>query len=204
MATIILKLVGQRKDDYIIKSSSFDFKMDDLKRCLNSKNINEEEFNKIKFISNGSNLNNYDDFLTSQDKPEIIIYLFVTDKKILDKIILNLYTHQIESNTEIEMIDTNIKTIQLFKDPHFLTLLRICIDKPEYFNKVANYITTGDISYKIKTIAEEEFSYHKELEELNTMLMNINISRHDMQLMSILQHFEGNINMSLRYIISNT
>jgi len=50
MATIILKLVGQLKNDYIIKSSSFDFKLEDLKKCLSIKNINEEEFNRIKEI----------------------------------------------------------------------------------------------------------------------------------------------------------
>jgi hypothetical protein len=204
MATIILKLVGQMKNDYIIKSSSFDFTMDDLKRCLISKNINEEEFNKIKFISNGSTLNdntNKDLNLTSQEKPEIVIYLFVTDKDILDKIIKNIIIDQTE-NTEI--INTNTKTIELFKDPHFLTLLSICINKPEYFNKVSNYITNGNISYKIKIITEDDFTYYKELEEIMTMLMNINISRPDIELMSILQHFEGNINLSLRYIISNT
>ena len=51
-------------------------------------------------------------------------------------------------------------------------------------------------------IIEEDFTYHKELEELKIMLMNINIIRYDIQLMSVLQHFEGNINMSLRYIIT--
>ncbi len=203
MATIILKLVGQLKDDYIIKSSSFDFKMDDLKKCLASKNIVEEDFNKIKFISNGSTLNNNPDLnLTSQEIPEIVIYLFVTDKELIDKIILNIYRNDNELESPTEIIDTNTKTIQLFKDPNFLTLLRICINTPEYFNKAANYITNGNISYKIKMINEEDFTYDKEFEELKIMLINVNIFRYDLQLKSILQHFEGNINMSLRYIIS--
>jgi len=92
----------------------------------------------------------------------------------------------------------------LCKDPAFLTLLRICIEKPEYFNKVANFITNGNISYKIKLIVEEDFTYYTELEELKLILLNINICRYDLLLKSILQYFEGNINMSLRYIISNT
>jgi hypothetical protein len=206
MATIILKLVGQLKNDYIIKSSSFDFKLEDLKKCLSIKNINEEEFNRIKFISNGTTINNYDNQelnLVSQENPEIIIYLFVTDKELLEKVVLNMFSIQIE-NEPTEIIDTNTQTIKLFKDPEFLTLLRICISKPEYFNTVSNYITNGNISYKIKMIIEEDFTYHSALEELKTILLNINISRYDILLMSVLQHFEGNINLSLRYIVCNT
>ncbi len=203
MSTIILKLVGQLKNDYIIKSSTFDFKIADLKKCLSVKNILEEEFNKIRFISNGSTINDFEEELVSHEKPEIIIYLFVTDKELLNKIILNIFTNEIEQDN-ISVINTNINTIEQFKDPEFLLLLRICIFKPEYFNKISNYITNGNISYKIKMISEEDFTYHTELEELKLILLNINIHKYDMQLISILQHFEGNINMSLRYIISNS
>jgi len=91
MATIILKLVGQLKNDYIIKTSSIDFKMNDLKLCLNTKNINETDFSEIKFISNGSTLNNYEDNLVTQEKPEITIYMFITNKILLEKVILNIF-----------------------------------------------------------------------------------------------------------------
>ncbi len=200
MATIVLKLVGQLKNDYIIKSSSIDFKIPDLKKCLNIKKITDEEFSKIKFISNGSTLNNYEDNLVTLEQPEITIYMFVTDKILIEKLISNIFSF--EENISIN--DTNTPTINLCKDPDFLTLLRICIEKPEYFNKVANYITNGNISYKIKMIIKEEFTYHKELNDMKTILLNINICRNDILLMSVLQYFEGNINMSLRYIISNT
>ncbi len=203
MATIILKLVGQMKQDYIIKSSTFDFKVDDLKRCLAIKNIYEEDFNKIKFISNGTSLNSYEENITNQDKPEITIYMFVTDKELLDRIIFNMYNNDAQSDDNIKIIDTNIKTLELLKDPNFLILLRICINQPEYFNKVANFITNGNISYKINMITPEQFTYYRELEELKIILFNINTSKDELLLMSILQHFEGNINMSIRYIISN-
>jgi hypothetical protein len=203
MATIVLKLVGQLKNDYIIKSSTIDFKIDDLKRCFNIKNINEKDFSEIKFISNGSKLNDYKDNLVTKEKPEIIIYMFVTDKILLEKVISNIFSFEQEQKP-ISIIDTNTPTINLCKDPAFLTLLRICIEKPEYFNKVANYITNGNISYKIKMIIEEDFTYNTELEELHKILLNINICRNDIVLKSVLQHFEGNLNMSLRYIISNT
>ncbi len=202
MATVILKLVGQLKNDYIIKTSSFEFTIDDLKKCLKSKNISEEEFEKIKLISNGSTLNNSNNLLTI-DKTDITIYLLVTEKELLTKLIFNIFNDTLNEELNELSMDTNNHTIELFKDPYFLTLLRICISKPDYLNKVANFITNGNISYKINTINREDFNYHAELEKFKTMLLNINIHDDELELMSILQHFDGNINLSLRYIISN-
>ena len=40
-------------------------------------------------------------------------------------------------------------TIKLFQEPDFVYLLNICINKPEYFNKIASYISHGNITNEI-------------------------------------------------------
>jgi hypothetical protein len=97
----------------------------------------------------------------------------------------------------------NKEIIELFKDKTFVTLLRICKEKPDYLNKVASYISNGNITTSIHTIDKSIFKYHQELIILKNIIQELNYKIDDNIMWSILQHFEGNINMSLRFILSS-
>jgi hypothetical protein len=118
-----------------------------------------------------------------------------------------------DNNNEVsqeEINKNNLKTVELFLDKDFTYLLKVCLNKPELLNKVSNYITNGNISFEIKEINKEDFKYQKEYTELIELLNkldidpkgHINIINNEILVMSVLQHFEGNINLSLRYIIN--
>ncbi len=111
-------------------------------------------------------------------------------------------------NTDYEDISkeetnkNNLKLVELFSDKDFVYLLNIIINKPELINKATNYILNGNISSEIKIINEDEFKYPNELSQLFELLNTINKELDVSQLKSIIQHFEGNLNLSLRYILN--
>jgi hypothetical protein len=195
MATINLKLVGLNTNNYIIKTSSYNFFIRDLKNIFNSKNITNDDINNIKIISNGIVINDFTDSLVSIEVPEVIIYLHANSIELLEKINMNL-------NPASENL-YNKEIIELFKDKTFVTLLRICKEKPDYLNKVASYISNGNITTSIHTIDKSIFKYHQELIILKNIIQELNYKIDDNIMWSILQHFEGNINMSLRFILSS-
>jgi hypothetical protein len=103
-----------------------------------------------------------------------------------------------------EINKNNSKIIELFLDEDFTYLLKICLNKPELLNKVTSYITNGNISFEIKDINKEDFKYQKEYQELQELLNKVNIDiNNEILLMSVLQHFEGNLNLALRLIINS-
>jgi hypothetical protein len=106
---------------------------------------------------------------------------------------------------ETVLIETDLQVNPIFQDSDFITLLKICINRPELLNQVNSYISSGNIVNEIKLLDDiNEFKYNKELEIIlqlefikdNKILLNLVL------LKSICQHFEGNINLIIRYLIS--
>lgn len=112
---------------------------------------------------------------------------------------------KMQKDNEKDMKKHNLKTIELFSDPDFMYLLKICLNKPDLLNTVSSYIMSGDISYEIKKLSNlAEFKYEDEFKELMDIITKLNINIKDenfINIKSTITHFEGNINLSLRYLM---
>lgn len=105
---------------------------------------------------------------------------------------------EIKFNEEI-IEKSNNKTIELFKNDNFKTLLKIFNDEPDVFKTFASYITHGDVQLDYFDDIEET-SYDNELEAIKSLEVDIN----DELIMEALKRFKGHINLSLRYLLTNS
>ncbi len=213
MTTVLLKLVGYNKDK-TIKINKDIISMLDIINYLTENNLLMNEISQIMFINNGKNITN--DITTNfsgTDEYPLIIHLLTNKFEIKNEIIKHIYNEdtkpKIDMDIEFEEISmeetdkNNLKLVELFSDSDFVFLLNIIKNKPELLNKVSNYLTNGNIVHNI-TITElnDEFKYQNELLELIELLNKVNKELKEVELKYILQHFKGNLNLSLRYILN--
>ena len=100
-------------------------------------------------------------------------------KEIKDILLQKLGTNELNyENQDIEeedniIIDTELS--EYFKDPEFLTLLKIVKNKPEYLQLVGAYLSHGEIRNEvdIESIDISNFKPEKELIYYNQHLMVI-------------------------------
>jgi hypothetical protein len=223
MTTVSLKLVGNT-NNVIVHSNEDSITISDILNYLMMKGLSFDEISKIKFINKGNDIT--DDMETNYigtDEDPVVIHMFTQYQDVKDEIIKCVYSssknnyydnqssdnhsddnhsddnHSDDNLSQEEISKNNLKTIELFSDKEFTYLLNICLNKPELLNKVSSYITNGDISVEIKDINKEQFKYEKEKQELETILNKLNII--NINTMPILQHFDGNLNLSLRHIL---
>lgn len=109
-----------------------------------------------------------------------------------------------EELSEEELDKINQVIVSDLKDPDFLKLLHICITKPDYLDKAASYITNGTMVDKIDDIhtMKGNSKFINQQEKLITILSSLDIKLDDNIVLSIITHFKGHINLSLRYILS--
>lgn len=101
----------------------------------------------------------------------------------------------------------NKKTIELFQDDDFKSLLRIYLKRPELFSVLAKYVQDGNVVDEIKndetlikSLTQEEFDKYKELAE-HIMKLNILSNITYDYIIQKLFIFNGNINLTLRHIL---
>ena len=117
------------------------------------------------------------------------------------------YEEIIEKPSEEEIQNINLKIIENFKDKDFVNLLKICVEKPHLLKVVKSYISHGDIISKPNleniNIDTCQVDYTKSLDFLKLLVtdMDININIDDIS--KILKHFNGHLNLSIRYIFNN-
>lgn len=220
MTTVSLKLVSNTNDSLIyIKKDSIN--IFDVFNYLMEKGLSFDEISKIMFVNKGKNITDDTETLyTGTEDDPLVIHMFTQFSNVKDEIIKCIYSSddnpsldlKPSNNLDIESEDdydevsqeeinkNNLKTIELFLDKDFTYLLKICLNKPDLLNTVSNYITNGNISSEIKDINKEDFKYQNEYKELQELLDKLDINN-EILLMSILQHFEGNLNLSLRYVL---
>jgi len=220
--TIILKLVGSLTKDYNIQTNDEYFTKEYIIQNLNEKGVQLEYFANIKFILKGEyliNLQKYN-FDTSN---KVLLYVFVHNDIIRKDLIKNCF-EEIEqklpayslfpkdetsesseseesedelSSEEIDKINSHI--IKEFEDPDLLTLIRISLNKPHLLGTVNSYITNGSIIEKIELKDTSEFKYdnvYKQIEDLGFINDKPDIIK------SIIIHFNGHLNMIIRYILN--
>ena len=214
---IKLKLVGNN-DDTTIHIDKDNFCITDIYNYLMEHNLSFDEVSKIMFIHNGKDITN--DTTVIIKEHNINIHLFVKDAKVRNELLINIFNKEetileIE-NDSLELIDdikklsiedvkkNNEDIVELFNDTDFTYLLKICITKPDLINKVSSYLLNGNITTEIKNIDNNDFKYDDTYLQLNELLTknNLLINKSELEIKSTIQHFEGNLNLSLRYLLT--
>jgi hypothetical protein len=206
MTKVSFKLVGYNIDT-LININKDSITMLDIFSYLMENGMLMTEISQIMFVNNGKNITN--DVLTlfnGTDEYPLIIHMFTNKVEIKNEIIKHIFNNDNNDVPPYEEINSNdnrnnIKIIELFADKDFVYLLNICHNKPELINKVSSYLTNGNITnFEIKEI--NNFNYENEFIKLVELLNSINKQFDENELKSIIQHFEGNLNLSLRYILN--
>lgn len=97
-----------------------------------------------------------------------------------------------------EIIDSqNDKTIKLFNDPDFRTLMKIYLTKPDMFNILLQFTQNGDI---IELEQNNNLSDDK-LKELFLQIKSLNINVSDEIIINKLKCYNGHLNLTLRSIL---
>ncbi len=99
---------------------------------------------------------------------------------------------------KVEIINETI--VKQFSDPDFVTMLKICINKPHIVNMVTSYLNTGDIHIEMDEY--EEFTYDKEKDQIYEILDKLDIIVDDDKIKKVLVTFHGHINLTLRYLLT--
>ena len=100
------------------------------------------------------------------------------------------------SKDDISEINKNI--IKIFSDKDFKRLFKIYHNKPELFSLLYSFISSGDIIDNIETKEyDDEYKYKDEFESINS----IGLGFSDNSIKSTLEHFEGHMNLTLRYLL---
>jgi hypothetical protein len=212
MTTVSLKLVGYHIDK-LIKFDKNDITILDIYSYLIDNEMIFNEISQIMFINNGRNINNDTSALyNGTDEYPLVIHMFTNSLKIKNEVIKNIFKNNDDNNTvdndveESLQEDTNqnnLKLIELFSDKDFVYLLNILINKPELINKASSYILNGSIinNFEIKEF-NGEFKYDIQLTQILELLNKLNKEYNENELKYIINNFEGNLNLSLRYILN--
>jgi hypothetical protein len=226
MTSVSLKLVGNN-NEIIINYEKNEVTILDIFNYLLRNDLSFNEISKITFIHNGKNITDITcaKYKGTEDDP-FILHMYTNNSDVKIEILKNIYDYKQDKLDEIELsedtsdnynnndIEDNItpeeinkqneEVIKLFSDKDFTYLLKICLEKPELVNRVTSYITNGNITFQIKTLEQdEEFNYPNEYIKIIELFsqLNINIENED-YIKSIIKHFEGHLNLSLRYILN--
>lgn len=226
--TIIFKLVGfvVNKKYYQIQDSFHgEINLECIQTLFTTWGLSDEEVQEVKFIIDSEQIKDPDKiYHISQDKTHNI-FVFVFNQEIRQKLqeIFIKYgadiselndeelnqpiTHEEEEELFLtrELIDImNEKTLLIFSDPDFITLLSIYKRKPELFNLLSNYIQNNDIIDNIisdKTIdqlSEEETEYYT---NLSIKIMNLNFGIPQNIIIDKLIRFSGHLNLTIRSLL---
>jgi len=213
--SINLKLIGYNWNDYNIILESKYFTLLGIYDFMIEKGIELNHLHLIKFIINGETIKDINKKYEIDDNIITNIYIFSQDKNIRDIISSKIFQNidistdntitiqqtvdDLDSITKEDRHIINQQIIEQFKDPDFKKLFEICITKPYLLGIVNNYISNGNITGNIHIINEtDDFHYmdtYNEIEKLGFSLNNTIL------LKSIITHFEGSINLTIRYIL---
>lgn len=115
-----------------------------------------------------------------------------------------------EDKPKLELTDEiienmNQKTVALFSDSDFRSLISIYLRKPELFNTLSQYVQSGNIVEKSLTIEKEYKDLNEgEIIKYNELLQKIkqlNLDVSDDIIMNKLIKYSGHLNLTLRAIL---
>lgn len=102
--------------------------------------------------------------------------------------------------TEDIINESNKKTIELFGDNDFKTLLSIYKSNPDIFKTFSSYVCNGDVIIESFEKKESEtFQYNEQLQHIKSLDLSIDEDK----IIDSLNRNNGHLNLSLRYILYN-
>lgn len=118
----------------------------------------------------------------------------------LNKPIIDIIQEEKTPELSQEIIDSiNIKTVELFKNEDFKRLIEIYYSNPEILKTFLNFVSHGDIIKMSIPILSEEKDYFDEIK----MLKTLGINESDDFIKSVLNKFNGHLNLSLRDLLTH-
>ena len=173
---------------------------------------------KIRFITDSETVKQGSIYNISSDSTRVI-YIFCMNSELKVDLLKIFNDHgtakekemEVDADTEItkpipeeeikiseDIIEaSNVETIKLFQDKDFLTLMEIYNRNAEVFKTFACYISSGTVLMNSLEKSDDEF-----LVELNE-IKKLNTGKSDEEIQSALQMFNGHLNLSLRYLLTN-
>lgn len=181
-------------------------------------NIDKEKNKEIKFITDSETIKEENSYKISSDSKRVI-FIFSMNCDLKQEFIKIFNEHGIvkEKEMDIDADDeitkpipeeeikisddiieaSNVETIKLFQDKDFLTLMDIYNRNAEAFKIFSRYISGGTVLMNSLEKSDDEF-----LVELNE-IKKLNIGKSDEEIQNALQMFNGHLNLSLRYLLTN-
>ena len=182
---------------YGISTESFEY----IQFIIDSEIIKD---NTKKFIV--SNNDNLIIFVNTSNKEikKNLIDIFLNENELneneLNKPIIDIIQEEKTPELSQEIIDSiNIKTVELFKNEDFKRLIEIYYSNPEILKTFLNFVSHGDIIKMSIPILSEEKDYFDEIK----MLKTLGINESDDFIKSVLNKFNGHLNLSLRDLLTH-
>lgn len=205
--SILYKLVGvsQSSDNPNVSFYHSNFKNDkitysDVITYFESIGLPNEKLQFVKFITQEETMNSNQEkeYLLSTDSDN---YIFVfTMKEELKSMLRDIFNKNLNSDKLItqEIIKkSNEEAIKLLNDEDFKLLLRIYRTKPQYFQELSKFLSSGDIVIDNFNDTIIENNYDTEFKEIKDL--NLNISDED--IIKKLKINRGHINLTLRSLL---
>jgi len=201
---VVLKLLDKEKYDINIpyselnSNNSIVITLAEIYSYLVENGLSMQEIENINFIYKGATLEHNTIYNVLDDET---IYMYVNNIIIKNEIIKNIYSIKIEQEQEVIEININENIIKQFNDPDFCNILRICLTKPDIINQVNSYLSHGNIVPNIQLIDIENFTFNDEYEHIIKLLTELKYNINEHLIKSVLYHFKGHLNLSLRYLL---
>lgn len=181
-------------------------------------NIDEKKEKEIKFITDSETIKKENSYKISSDSKRVI-FIFSMNSDVKQEFVKIFNEHGIvkEKEMDVDADDeitkpipeeeikisddiikaSNVETIKLFQDKDFLVLMDIYNRNTEAFKTFSRYISSGTVLMNSFEKSDDEF-----LVELNE-IKKLNIGKSDEEIQNALQMFNGHLNLSLRYLLTN-
>lgn len=181
-------------------------------------NIDKEKKKVIKFITDSETIKEESSYKISSDSKRVI-FIFSMNSDVKQEFVKIFNEHGIvkEKEMDVDADDeitkpipeeeikisddiikaSNVETIKLFQDKDFLALMDIYNRNSEAFKTFSRYISSGTVLMNSLEKSNDEF-----LVELNE-IKKLNIGKSDEEIQNALQMFNGHLNLSLRYLLTN-
>nr|QFG74686.1 MAG: hypothetical protein [Megaviridae environmental sample] len=185
-------------------------------KLMREYNMNILNLKNVEYIHNGTKLNkNHLDLIIDISKNSTINIL-IKDTHNGDMFRKNIFDDvkkQINTEKCIEPTILNISEIKTNNNEHideylsdedFKYLLNIYINKPDLFNKLSNYVHSGNYIEKSEIEEADSIVETPELELLKKYNEDCNLGFSLEHLNNVLIHFKNQVNLTLRFLVNTS
>ena len=211
--SIIFKLINSGFECKCEKINNFNLRM--IYDFYLSNGLNQEELGKIKFIIDSDEIDTFEISYTIKDNETALIYVYTEDIIILHKLNdIFQETNTIDLNDTMPQLtdkiidEMNKKSVELFKEPDFRTLIRIYMNKPELFSIMAKYIQSGNVIEEVlpqsdptKLFNNSNIEEQKKYMDLCIKIQELGINCDSEIIYAKLYKYSGHLNLTVRDLL---